>query len=135
MPVAPVPAAERPTVLLEPTPVVAAEPLPESPVLIRATVVHGLWPRPAELAIEVFCYRVVKYIGAFWVVLGGADAVVFTGGIGENQAEIRQRILDGVPSLGGFTPLVVPTNEELMIARDTARLLSGKAAASKRPSE
>ncbi|MBI4894095.1 MAG: acetate kinase [Acidobacteria bacterium] len=85
----------------------------------------------AELAIDVFCYRVIKYIGAFWAALGGADAVVFTGGIGENRAEIRQRILAGVQSLGGFTPLVIPTNEELMIARDTARLLSGRAAASR----
>ncbi len=89
----------------------------------------------AELAIEVFCYRVIKYIGAFWVVLGGADAIVFTGGIGENRPEIRQRVLDGVQALGGFTPLVIPTNEELMIARDTARLLSGKAAVSRPLSE
>jgi acetate kinase len=83
----------------------------------------------AELAIDVFCYRIIRYIGAFWAVLGGADAVVFTGGIGENQAEIRERILRGIAGLGGFQTLVIPTNEELLIARDTARLLSGRGAA------
>lgn len=82
----------------------------------------------AELAIDVFCYRIVKYIGAFWAVLGGADAIVFTGGIGENRAEIRERVLARLNGLGGFQPLVIPTNEELLIARDTARLLSGRAA-------
>ena len=89
----------------------------------------------AELAIEVFCYRIVKYIGAFWAVLGGADALVFTGGIGENRPEIRDRVLRGISGLGGFQTLVIPTNEELLIARDTARLLSGRAARWKSQSE
>ena len=82
----------------------------------------------AELAVEVFCYRVRKYIGAYWAALGGADAVVFTGGIGENRAEVRERIMDGLDCLGAFETLVIPTNEELLIARDTARLI-GKAGA------
>jgi acetate kinase len=79
----------------------------------------------ARLAIDVFCYRAKKYIGAYWAVLGGADAVVFTGGIGENRAEIRRQILGGLESLGRFETLVIPTHEELLIARDTARVLSG----------
>jgi len=80
----------------------------------------------AELAIEVFCYRVKKYIGAYWTVLGGADAVVFTGGIGENREDVRGRIVEGLGCLGGFETLVIPTNEELLIAQDTARLISGR---------
>ncbi|MCS7043900.1 MAG: acetate kinase [Bryobacteraceae bacterium] len=79
----------------------------------------------ARLAIDVFCYRAKKYIGAYWAVLGGADAIVFTGGIGENRPEIRGRILEGLDRLGRFEVLVVPTNEELLIARDTARVVSG----------
>jgi len=79
----------------------------------------------ARLAIDVFCYRAKKYIGAYWAVLGGADAIVFTGGIGENRPEIRGRILEGLESLGRFRTLVVPTNEELLIARDTVRVVSG----------
>jgi acetate kinase len=82
----------------------------------------------AELAVEVFCYRVRKYIGAYWAALNGADAVVFTGGIGENRAEVRGWIMDGLDCLGGVETLVIPTNEELLIARDTARLI-GKAGA------
>ncbi len=77
----------------------------------------------ADLAIEVFCYRIRKYIGAYWAALNGADAIVFTGGIGENRAEVRARIMDGLECLGGVETLVIPTNEELLIARDTARLI------------
>lgn len=77
----------------------------------------------AELAVEVFCYRVRKYIGAYWAALNGADAIVFTGGIGENSAEVRTRIMDRLDCLGGVQTLVIPTNEELLIARDTAHLI------------
>jgi acetate kinase len=99
----------------------------------------------ARLALDVFCYRVRKYIGAYLAVLGHAHAVVFTGGIGERAPELRQRILVGLGNLGIeldeaanaavvgreadiSTPaspirlLVVPTNEELMIARDALAL-------------
>lgn len=79
----------------------------------------------ARLAIDVFCYRAKKYIGAYWAVLGGADAIVFTGGIGENRPEIRAGILEGLDRLGRFEVLVIPTNEEVLIARDTARVVSG----------
>ena len=109
----------------------------------------------AALAIDVFCYRVRKYIGAFWAVLGGADLLIFTGGIGENRPEIRARICAGLGALGivldeqanaaargaeaclgrgGVETWVIEANEELLIARDTEALLNGTAAASTAPS-
>jgi acetate kinase len=54
----------------------------------------------AELAIEMFCYRIRKYIGAYHAVLGRLDAIVFTGGIGENASAIRQRVCEGLKHLG-----------------------------------
>ena len=54
----------------------------------------------AKLAIEIFCYRARKYIGAYHTALQGADAVVFTGGIGENSPEVRQRICSGLECIG-----------------------------------
>jgi acetate kinase len=105
--------------------------------------------RRAALAIEVFCYRLAKTIGGLATALGRLDAVVFTGGIGENSVAVRARVcallgilgiqLDparnaehgrsagGVISSGAVRALVVPTNEELMIARDTAALVGGTA--------
>jgi acetate kinase len=101
--------------------------------------------RRAHLAIEIFCYRARKYIGAFLAAAGGADAVIFTGGIGENSAEVRSRIclglewaglsldpeknavhksgLEGKISQDNSSPAiyVIPTDEELLIARDTVR--------------
>ena len=98
----------------------------------------------ARDAIDVFCYRVTKMIGAYATVLGGADAIVFTGGIGENAGAIRQQSCHGLSWLGvslnkevnastrgvdarisapeSKIPVwVIPTNEELWIARDTFR--------------
>lgn len=101
--------------------------------------------RRATLAIDVFCRRVRKYIGAYLAELGGAQSVVFTGGIGENSAMIRQRICKGLEWMGlvldqasnaalingkegcistndaRLKAYVIPTNEELLIARDTVR--------------
>ncbi|HEX6649761.1 MAG TPA: acetate kinase, partial [Pyrinomonadaceae bacterium] len=101
--------------------------------------------RRSELAIQIFCYRVRKYIGAYLAAMNGADAVVFTGGIGENSPEVRTRICDGLQWIGievneelnrlhtggregvisreGSRPAVyvIPTDEELLIARDTVR--------------
>jgi acetate kinase len=101
--------------------------------------------RRSELAIEIFCYRARKYIGAYLAAMNGADAVVFTGGIGENSPEVRARICDGLQWIGievseelnrlhtggreglisreGSRPAVyvIPTDEELLIARDTVR--------------
>src|ERR1700752_1424097 len=56
--------------------------------------------RRAHLAIEIFCYRVRKYIGAFLAAIGGADAVIFAGGIGENSPEVRMRICEGLQWMG-----------------------------------
>ena len=100
----------------------------------------------AALAFQIFCYRVKKYIGAYAAAMGGLDAIVFTGGIGENNPCVREWICSGLEFLGvkidpaanaaakgecdisyGKQPvriLVIPTNEELMIARETAELIS-----------
>jgi len=102
--------------------------------------------RRVRLAIEIFCYRARKYIGAFLASMGGADAVVFTAGIGENSADIRARICAGMEWAGlkiddarnrqavGREGLIstddskllayaIPTDEELLIARDTVRVI------------
>src|ERR1041384_3667499 len=105
--------------------------------------------RRARLAIEIFCYRARKYIGSYLAAMNGAEAIVFTGGIGENSAEIRERICadlnwfgveldaelnskNGTDSDGQISSdssrisvFVIPTNEELLIARDTVRVVSG----------
>lgn len=100
----------------------------------------------AELALQVFCYRLAKYVASYVVPLGGLDALVFTGGIGENSAPIRARVLQELAPLGfsvdeaanaqagadtkgritqdsSTVALVVPTDEELLIAQDTLALL------------
>jgi acetate kinase len=98
----------------------------------------------SQLAVDTFCYRVRKYIGAYLAAMNGADAVIFTGGIGENSAEIRSRICEGLSGLGisldpaanqakshdarqvgtsAIAVWVVPTQEELLIARDTLRAI------------
>ena len=105
--------------------------------------------RRVRLAIQVFCYRARKYIGAYLACMGGADAIVFTGGIGENSPEVRARICEdmqwaglaidpgkneqtigreGLISSEGSKLLAyaIPTNEELLIARDTVRVISGE---------
>ncbi|MBP7174751.1 MAG: acetate kinase [Thermoclostridium sp.] len=99
----------------------------------------------AELALEVFAYSVKKYIGSYAAAMGGIDALVFTAGIGENNSGIRKRVLAGLEFLGVevddeknnlrgqemdiSTPnakvrtFVIPTNEELAIARETVKLI------------
>jgi acetate kinase len=101
--------------------------------------------RRARLAIDIFVLRVKKYIGAYLAEMGGADALIFTGGIGENSAIIRERICNEMQwfglsldkksndkMVGGkegdistadskLKAFVIPTNEELLIARDTVR--------------
>jgi len=102
----------------------------------------------AQLAVDIFCYRVRKYIGAYAAAMGGLDAVVFTAGIGENAPEIRRDCVRGLEFIGlhldeasnnsvgddrevavisaANSPayiLVIPTDEELMIARDTAAIV------------
>lgn len=104
--------------------------------------------RRATLAIDLFCQRVKRYIGAYLAEAGPADAVVFSGGIGENAPSVRARICRGLEHLGleldeqantsarpGENALisspdsrlkayVIPTNEELLIARDTFRVVA-----------
>lgn len=106
--------------------------------------------RRASLAIEIFCYRIRKYIGAYLAAMDGAEAIVFTGGIGENSPEIRSRICDGLSWMGlqldeslnavhvngregtihkpgsRLQAYVIPTDEELLIARDTFRCVSSE---------
>jgi acetate kinase len=104
--------------------------------------------RRVRLAVEIFSYRARKYIGAYLAAMGGADAVVFTGGIGENSPEVRARICEAMEWAGliidaarneqtiGKEALIstedsklqayaIPTNEELLIARDTVRVIEG----------
>jgi acetate kinase len=79
----------------------------------------------AKLAIEIFVYRIRKYIGAYLSVLGGLDALIFTAGIGENKASIRDSVCQGLFGYLAMKPkiMVIPTNEELMIARQTYKLI------------
>ena len=105
--------------------------------------------RRARLAIDIFCYRVRKYLGAYFAAMNGADAIVFAGGIGENAPAVRARICDGLTWLGVSIDAktnagtiggregridaddsrvqvwVIPTDEELLIARDTVRVVLG----------
>lgn len=76
----------------------------------------------AELAIEMYCYIAKKHIGALAAVLGGLDTLVFTAGIGEHSALVRDKICAGLEYLG-FQVIVEPTNEDLAIARHVARLV------------
>ncbi|MEW6170492.1 MAG: acetate kinase [Candidatus Omnitrophota bacterium] len=79
----------------------------------------------AKLAIEVFVYRIRKYIGAYAAILGGLDALIFTAGVGENQIEIRKKVTKDLFSNFLKKPkvLVIRTNEELMIAKQTYKLV------------
>jgi len=78
----------------------------------------------ARLARDIFIYRIKKYIGAYSAIMGGCDILVFTAGIGQNQKEVRRKICQGIFSHFKRPPtvLVIPTNEELMIARQAYRL-------------
>lgn len=105
--------------------------------------------RRVELAIDIFCYRARKYIGSYLAAMGDADAIVFTGGIGENSPGIRAQICESLQWAGltihgdrnqqtiGRESLIstddskllayaIPTDEELLIARDTVRVILGK---------
>ena len=74
----------------------------------------------AELALEMFVYRIKKYIGAYYAILGRVDALVFTGGICENDKISRELITDGLPF--NIPILVIKTDEELEIARESLLL-------------
>lgn len=82
----------------------------------------------ATLAIDAFIYRIKKYIGAYTAIMNGVEVLVFTAGIGENQRGIRKKICQGLFSHLKKRPkiLVVPTNEELMIARKAYQLIKDR---------
>jgi acetate kinase len=83
----------------------------------------------AKAALEVFFYRIKKYIGAYMAAMNGVDAIVLTAGIGENNPKIKDRICVELSSLiksCAAKVLIVPTNEELMIAQDTFELVKDK---------
>ncbi len=103
----------------------------------------------AKAAFDAFCYRIQKYIGAYIAALGGADAIVFTGGIGENSDRVRAAVSEGMDGLGIAVDtqkneslnhfkgeiskpesrvkiLIIPTNEELQIARETMEVLNSR---------
>ena len=99
----------------------------------------------AQLALDMYFYRIKKYIGAYAAAMGGVDIIVFTAGVGENQAGMREEVCKGLEFLGvkfdasknnfrgeervisaddsKVTVCVIPTDEELMIATDTMNLL------------
>ncbi len=80
-----------------------------------------------RVAINIFLYRIKKYIGAYMAAMGGLDAVIFTGGIGENNPWIVRRVKKDLKNIlpGKVKFLVLSTNEELLIARDTHRIIEG----------
>ena len=103
----------------------------------------------ARLALDMYIYRIIKYIGAYAAVLNGVDIIAFTGGVGENQVQLRKRVCDHLTYLGvkiddsvnsvsrgeeklistadsKVKVVVIPTDEELMIAKDTEAIVKGK---------
>ena len=113
---------------------------------IEAAILAG--DEKAKLALEMYEYRIIKYIGAYIAVLGGVDVIVFTGGVGENQTATREAICKQFAYMGitfnaeankvrgqeieisgkdsKVHVVVIPTDEELMIAQDTAALVGKK---------
>jgi len=101
----------------------------------------------ARYAFEMFCYRIKKYIGAYTAAMGSLDVLVFTGGIGENAAEVREEVCKNMRYLGielddlknennetvistessKVSVMRIPTNEELVIAMDTNRIVGESA--------
>ena len=103
----------------------------------------------AKLALDMYCYRLKKYIGSYTVAMGGLDAIIFTAGVGENSPEVRELTCQGLGFLGieldkgknettigkevdissdnsRVRVLAIPTNEELVIARDTKNIVDKK---------
>jgi acetate kinase len=98
----------------------------------------------AKYAFDIFCYRIKKYLGGYAAAMGGIDALVFTGGIGENAVEVRTQVCEGLKFIGieldenrnnnkeeiispddSKTKVFrIPTNEELVIALDTAQIVT-----------
>lgn len=113
---------------------------------IEAAIERG--DERAKLAMDIYEYRILKYIGAYTAVLNGVDVIVFTGGVGENQTATREKICKHLSYLGvtfdaeankvrgeeivisgadsKVKVVVIPTDEEMMIARDTAEIVGKK---------
>jgi acetate kinase len=107
----------------------------------------------AALALDVYCYRIRKYVGAYLAVLGHVDGIAFTAGVGEHDAAVRERSLAGLEPLGiavdprrnaagapvispdgtRVAVLVVPTDEELEMASQAAALVGRAAGAGRGP--
>jgi len=101
--------------------------------------------KKAKFAFDIFCYRIKKYLGAYSAAMGGLDAFVFTGGIGENSSKVRNEVCSDLEFLGieidiqknnsqseiisadssKVKVFCLPTNEELVIATDTEKIVSG----------
>jgi acetate kinase len=112
---------------------------------LRELLAHESDDARAASAVDVFCYRIRKYVGAYLAALGGAQAVVFAGAIGERSAEVRARVCQGLECFGllldakantadggerrisaagaRLEAFVIPTDEEIQIARDTMQAL------------
>jgi len=102
----------------------------------------------AKLAFDSFCYRIKKYLGAYAAAMGGVDAIVFSGGIGENSVRVRKAVSSDLSFLGAHLDIernlsglkeriistdssnvvigIIPTNEELVIALDTMHIVHGE---------
>ena len=113
---------------------------------MQELIQHKKEDKNAALAIDIFCYQIKKYIGAYTAVLGGLDTLVFSGGIGENDAAIRAQICEGLQYAGidlneesnnknekqisanesKIKVYVIATNEELMIAETVIKILKNK---------
>lgn len=91
---------------------------------MRALMEQASTSASARNAIDLFVYQLVKHLGAMAAVIGGLDTLVFTAGIGENQPEIRKMIVGKLAFLGEFAVLVIPTDENRMIAQHTRRVLA-----------
>ena len=113
---------------------------------IEAAIAKG--DERAKIALAMYEYRILKYIGAYAAVLGGVDIIVFTGGVGENQTETRERVCEKLAFMGITLDkeankvrgeeieisgkdskthvVVIPTDEEMMIAQDTAAIVSAR---------
>jgi acetate kinase len=121
-----------------------------SPDMREIEAACGRGNRRAQLAFDIFCYRIKKYVGAYAAAMSGIDAVTFTGGIGENSSAVREGVVAGLGFLGidldrdansnlprgeeqristpgsRVAAVVIPTNEERVIARDTVRVLGNQ---------
>ena len=102
--------------------------------------------KEAEIALDVFCYRVAKYVGSYVAAMNGVDVIAFTAGIGENAGNVREKVVEYLGYLGielnkeangvrgeeitistpdsKVTVMVIPTNEELMIAKETEKVIN-----------